>query len=223
MRSIPENDDIVVNGWSPRFAAAVKDVLDTEGGYVNHPNDPGGATNRGISLRFLKAEGRLDLDGDGILDFDLDFDGDLDGADIRKLTKQDAKVLYFRCFWEKLGLDGLPLPLGEMVFDQAVNGGRSAGVRILQQAINDCLRRGGASAPAQISDDGVLGSKTIQAMNWVLQSDRLGINALIFTYRKAAATRYIALSERNPKLRVFLEGWLTRASNLGRDYLVSRA
>lgn len=215
MRSNPE-DEIVVNGWSPRFAAAVKNVLDTEGGFVDHPNDPGGATNRGISLRFLKAEGKLDLDGDGILDFDLDFDGDLDRADIRKLFKQDAKVLYFRCFWDRLKLDALPPPIGEMVFDQAVNGGRSAGVKLLQRAINACLRRGGDSAPAHIGEDGVIGLETIHAMNWVIHWRRLGTSALAMSYREAAAQRYVDLAARNPKLRVFLKGWLRRAHELGR-------
>lgn len=216
MRSIPDNNDIVVDGWSPRFAAAVENVLNVEGGYVNHPNDPGGPTKRGISLRFLKAEGKLDLDGDGILDFDLDFDGDLDGADIRKLTPQDARVLYFRCFWDRLGLDALPRPLGEMVFDQSVNGGRAAGVKLLQRAINSCLRRGGNTAPLPIVEDGILGTRTIQAMNWIIHWARLGTPALAMAYRDAAARRYVELADRNPKLRVFLNGWLRRADGLGR-------
>ena len=214
MRSGTDNE-IIVDGWSPRFAAAVKNVLDTEGGYVNHPNDPGGATNRGISLRFLKAEGKLDLDGDGILDFDLDFDGDLDGADIRKLTPQDAKVLYFRCFWDRLKLDALPPPLGEMVFDQAVNGGRSAGVRLLQLAINASLEVAGDAAPGMVEVDGQLGVQTKNALNWIVLRRTLGIGMLAQAYRDAAARRYQGLALRNPKLRVFLKGWLRRADELG--------
>ena len=215
MRSIPD-DEIVVDGWSPRFAVAVKHVVKIEGGFVDHPNDPGGATKHGISLRFLKAEGMLDFDDDGVLDFDLDFDGDLDGADVRKLSEQDAKLLYHRCFWDKLGLDALPRPLGEMVFDQAVNGGRSAGVKLLQRAINACLRRGGDTAPERIAEDGTLGAHTIQAMNWVIRWGRLGTSALVMAYRDAAAKRYVELADRNPKLRVFLNGWLRRAHELGR-------
>ena len=88
-----------------RFAAVVRHVLGIEGGHSNDAADRGGETNFGISLRFLKAEGRLDLNGDGIADYDLDMDGDIDGADIRLLSPDDAVALYRRCFWDRLGLD----------------------------------------------------------------------------------------------------------------------
>lgn len=209
------DDPILVNGWSPRFARAVEHVLKTEGGFVDHPRDPGGATKYGISLRFLKAEGNFDLDNDGLRDFDLDFDGDIDGQDVRKLTLQDARFLYHRCFWQQLQCDNLPPPIGEMVFDQAVNGGRSAGVKLLQQAINACLAKA-ASAPFEIPVDGVIGNDTLQAMNWVVRWNSLGTPALISEYRAAAKRRYQLLVQRNPKLQVFLKGWLRRAEGLGR-------
>lgn len=212
------DDPIVVNGWSPRFSRAVADVLKTEGGYVDHPRDPGGATKYGISLRFLKVEGKLDLDGDGIADFDLDFDGDIDGADIRKLTLQQARVLYNRCFWQAAACDGLPPPIGEMVFDQAVNGGLNASKKLLQTAINICLAKSGGAltAPPEIAVDGVVGAQTLDAMTWIIRWNRLGTSALVVGYREAAAARYRDLVHRNPKLRVFLKGWLRRAANLGR-------
>lgn len=209
------DDPIVVDGWSPRFARAVEHVLKTEGGFVDHPRDPGGATKYGISLRFLKAEGNFDLDNDGLRDFDLDFDGDIDGQDVRKLTLQDARFLYHRCFWQQLQCDNLPPPIGEMVFDQAVNGGRLTGVKLLQQSINACLAKA-ASAPPQIPVDGVIGNDTLQAMNWVVRWGNLGTPALISEYRFAAQRRYQLLVRRNPKLQVFLKGWLRRAEGLGR-------
>ncbi|MFN3749239.1 MAG: glycoside hydrolase family 108 protein [Sphingorhabdus sp.] len=215
MRLNPE--EIIVNGWSKRFAQAVEHVLKIEGGFVDHPNDPGGATKYGISLRFLKAEGKIDMDGDGIADFDLDFDGDIDGIDIRNLTLQDARVLYHRCFWQAAQCDALPPPVGEMVFDQAINGGLHAARKMLQHAINDCLSRGGETAPDPVKVDGAIGPRTIEAMNWVVRWGRLGTNALVVAYREEARMRYIAIADRNPKLKVFLKGWLRRADQLGRS------
>ena len=61
-----------------RFDTAFRHLLGEEGGYVNHPADRGGATNWGISLRFLKAEGKIDANRDGRHDLDLDMDGDMD-------------------------------------------------------------------------------------------------------------------------------------------------
>jgi lysozyme family protein len=47
--------------------------------------------------------------------------------------------LYNRHFWEPLGCDALPMPLGEALFDQGVNGGLTAARKLLQRAINSCL------------------------------------------------------------------------------------
>ena len=55
---------------APRFTAAVARVLEHEGGFVDDPVDPGGATNWGISLRYLKKAGAVDANVDGWLDDD---------------------------------------------------------------------------------------------------------------------------------------------------------
>ncbi|MGQ4827438.1 glycosyl hydrolase 108 family protein, partial [Enterococcus faecalis] len=125
-------NEIVVNGYSPRFVAACSTVLAIEGGFVDDPKDHGGATKYGISLRFLLAEGTIDADHDGRADFDLDLDDDIDVDDIRMLRRSDATALYFRCFWQPLGGDTFPAPISEMMFDQAVNGGLVAARKLLQ-------------------------------------------------------------------------------------------
>jgi lysozyme family protein len=212
MPETPSPDPIVITAWSPRFLRAVETLLEIEGGYVNHPNDPGGATNHGISLRFLKSEGRIDLDHNGIADFDLDFDGDIDGADIRKLTRNDAKILYERCFWQPLRCDTLPRPLGEMMFDQAVNGGTAAAVRILQRAINLC-----GLAGVSVIADGKMGPRTEAAALFVIRYPAKGMPALVTAYREMAKARYRTLARENPQFKVFLKGWLRRADELGRS------
>lgn len=210
---------ITVEGYSARYAAAVAELLDIEGGFVDDPADRGGATKYGISLRFLKAEGAFDDDGDGVADFDLDMDGDIDGRDIRKLTRGDAIFLYLKKFWLPIGADQLPRPLGEAVFDQAVNGGAAAAKKLLQRAINQCLmeaQRVGASPPARLAIDGALGADTRAAVDWVLRYPGKGMPALIEAYRDAVRERYRAIVRRYPSQQRFLRGWLARAERLGR-------
>lgn len=210
-----KDPEIVASAWSPRFAAAVADVLRSEGGFVDDPADRGGATNFGISLRFLVAEGRIDLDADTRVDFDLDGDGDIDGQDIRRLTRGDAKYLYHRCFWRRIDADGLPRPIGEMLFDQGVNAGRSGAIRAFQRAVNRCLARA-ASAPPSIKVDGRIGARTIAAMNWIIHWGSLGMAALVDAFRAEVRLRYRDIAARNPSQKRFLKGWLARADRLGR-------
>jgi hypothetical protein len=99
----PSPDDILVQGYTTRYAAAAKKLLLIEGGFVDDPTDRGGTTKYGISLRFLAAAGAFDSDGDGIADFDLDMDGDIDGADVRKRRRHFRRA-------ERAVLGGITLP-----------------------------------------------------------------------------------------------------------------
>lgn len=211
-----ENSNIIVEGWTPRFAAAVARLRLTEGGFVNDPVDRGGATNHGWSLRSLVAEGRIDLDADGIADFDLDMDGDIDVADIRALTWGDARYLYHRCFWQRLEADSFPAPIGEMLFDQAVNGGLTAARKLLQRAINSCMVQYRVNLPP-LKIDGALGDMTRAALAAVIHVPAARMPAIIIAYRLAAAERYRAIVAANPAQKRFLAGWLNRAAALGRD------
>lgn len=219
----PDNNppsDIVVEGYSPRYASAVKKLLIEEGGLVDDPVDRGGITKYGISLRFLAADGAFDDDGDGKLDFDLDMDGDIDGQDIRLLTRANAVFLYNRCFWKPLGVESLPLPapIGEMVFDQGVNGGIVTSRKLLQRAINSSLM---LIPPKQctvsmLNVDGGIGDKTLTAMRFAINWPSMGIGGLTTSYRDAVRERYRAIARRYPKQQKYLNGWLARADRLGK-------
>ncbi|QPT08604.1 glycoside hydrolase family 108 protein [Sphingomonas paucimobilis] len=210
--------DIVVQAFSERYARAYKRVHDIEGGFVNDPKDRGGATKYGVSLRFLVHEGQIDIDGDGIADFDLDMDGDIDIDDIRALTPADARYLFHRCFWWPLKCDTWAAPIGEALFDQAVNGGLVAAAKMLQRSINSILvkRKGYNPIPDLLTVDGDLGDKTRSAFDSVLRLPGEGIASLIQSYRAVAADRYQAIVRRDPTQKRFLTGWLSRANNLGR-------
>lgn len=93
-----------------RFDAAFKALIDHEGGYVNHPKDPGGETQFGITKRSYPH------------------------LNIRDLTLDDARAIYRRDFWDRLQCDALPLAARFQVFDAAVNSGPGNAARWLQAA-----------------------------------------------------------------------------------------
>lgn len=214
----PSENEIIVLGYSQRYARAVRRLLIEEGGFVDDPADHGGTTKFGISLRFLASEGAFDADGDGQADFDLDGDGDIDGLDIRVLTRGDAIALYHRCFWLRLQAETFPAPIGEMMFDQAVNGGLQAARKLLQRAINNCLLLipGSKKGVALLKVDGAIGNATRDCLLQVLGWPGLGVEALATAYRDAVRERYRAIATRYPDQKRFLKGWLNRADRLGR-------
>ncbi|MFC0686422.1 glycoside hydrolase family 108 protein [Novosphingobium clariflavum] len=221
MAQEPTPNEITAIGYGPRYVAASDDVLGSEGGHVNDKLDKGGETNNGISLRFLASEGTFDDDGDGKLDFDLDMDGDIDGADIRLLTRGDARYLFYRCFWKPLDCESFARPIGEMLFDQGVNAGRTAAKKLLQRAVNTCLmeakaKMGSKTAPDLLKVDGGLGEKSRAAIIWVLQYPPQGMQAIILAYRAAVRERYRNIVARYPSQQRFLRGWLARAERLGK-------
>lgn len=93
------------------FEKAVEIVLEKEGGYVNHPNDPGGETNFGISKRAFPE------------------------VDIKNLTIGHAKHIYEMYYWHKVKAEGLPVSLRLVVFDCAVNQGPGFAARALQSCL----------------------------------------------------------------------------------------
>lgn len=201
--------------YSRRYMVAVSKLLGVEGGFVDDRADRGGATKYGISLRFLKAEGSIDHNHDGLKDFDLDMDGDIDGADVRNLTMSGAVGLYHRCFWEAENCEALPEPIGEMLFDQAVNGGLLAAKKLLQRAVNACAVH--IHGVARLKVDGGIGAKTLAAMAAVIDHPGIGIDGLAEAYREQARSRYRAIALADRSQRKFLKGWLNRADELGRD------
>lgn len=121
------------------FAAALAHVLEHEGGFVDDPDDPGGQTKHGISIRFA-----------GSIALDIDGDGDTDGEDIRALTPEYAANIYREHFWDKCKCDALPPALAFLVFDTGVNQGPRVAVTILQHAIG-------------VKTDGSIGPITLKA------------------------------------------------------------
>jgi lysozyme family protein len=98
------------------FEEALAHVLISEGGYSNHPSDPGGATRYGITYRTARAHGYK--------------------GSMRSLPLATAAKIYRDAYWDACRCDELPSPLRILVFDAAVNSGCSRSIRWLQEAMD---------------------------------------------------------------------------------------
>jgi len=97
-----------------------QDIVDREGGYVNDPDDPGGATKFGVTIHTMRRLG-LDLDRDGIVN----------EQDVRALSREQAVAIFVDHYFNRPRIADLPQKLQASVFDMYVNAGANA-VRILQ-------------------------------------------------------------------------------------------
>lgn len=202
--TVPNFRRPAARGWAgrdagDRFSICLERVFAHEGGFNNLKADRGGATNFGISLRFLQAEAAMNPRVRALLPA-----GPVTEHTVRRLTAETAASLYLWCFWMPCHCDALPAGVDGMVFDQAVNGGRTTGVRLLQRAINHA---GGGKTVLQ--EDGQIGPRTINAAATV---PFLKLRA---AFRAVAAERYRAIVDANPTQAKFLRGWLARAAALG--------
>lgn len=117
------------------FKAALPVILRHEGGYVDHPRDPGGATNLGVTIGTLS-----------------DWLGrPATKAEVKALTREKVAPIYRKNYWNVVRGDDLPYGVNLVTFDASVNSGPARGARWLQRAV-------GAKA------DGAVGEKTLAAV-----------------------------------------------------------
>lgn len=176
------------------FNAAHAHVMRWEGGFFDHPNDPGGVTNYGVSLMFLKG---LDL-----VEGDIDGDGDIDRDDVLKITKEQARAIFKRHFWDKPRAAELPPLVAMAYYDLAVNAGTGRAAIVLQEAIN-ALRPG---AIAKLAPN--VGPLTRRYAGMLAAEGREAELALAYLDRRE--NWYRRLAKARPKSAVFLLGWLNR-------------
>jgi type VI secretion system secreted protein VgrG len=168
------------------FDEAIKSVLVHEGGWCDYPEDPGGETNFGISMMFIRNQ--------GLTAKDLGL-ADMQPGCLRKLSLDTAKALYRKYFWDPFPYDKIDnYRIAAKLFDTAVNISPRNAHRMLQRVLGDDLKV-----------DGVLGPKTISATNAATP------DLLLASYCQAHADYYKALAARKPEMKIFLKGWLERA------------
>lgn len=179
------------------FEAAHAHVMKWEGGFFDHPNDPGGVTNFGVSLMFLK--------GLGLVEGDIDGDGDIDRADILAMTKETASDLFRRHFWDKPGADDLPPLVAVCFYDLAVNAGAGRSAKIVQEGINRYL-------PGSITElTPTLGPLTRKLAKDIAAAGNAPLLCEFILDERAAWYRRLARNK--PKSGVFLKGWLNRTED----------
>ncbi|GGL63947.1 holin-associated N-acetylmuramidase [Wenxinia marina] len=179
----------------PTVREITDDILAREGGYVNDPADPGGATNFGITIGTMRRLG-LDLDGDG----------QVTSADVRRLTRAQAADILMRHYYEQPRIAELPESVRASVYDAYVNSGANA-VRILQRLLNDMR--------IECEVDGAIGPQTIAA---AARAQEAAPDHFADAYGIARRNWYYALADRRPPLRKFARrrdggkgGWIDRA------------
>lgn len=115
------------------FDKSLTEVLRYEGGYVDHPRDPGGATNKGITRKTLARWRRVTPWWN------------LPKADVKALGHGEAGNIYKRLYWDVVRGNALPGGLDLALFDFAVNSGPATAVKTLQRILK--VRRDGALGP----------------------------------------------------------------------------
>ena len=119
---------------SSSYDAALARLLAHEGGYSNHPDDPGGPTNFGITIfdyrKYVKADAGAD--------------------DVRAMKLDEAKAIYRAKYWNALRCDELPAGLDYALFDYGVNSGVPRAARALQRLLG-------------VAADGIIGPVTLAA------------------------------------------------------------
>lgn len=164
-------------------------ILRWEGGFVNHPNDPGGATNMGVTIGTWKSQG-----------YDKDGDGDIDVADLKKITKEDATNMLKNNYWNRWFADqicnqAVANTLVDWVWLSGANG-----IKIPQRMMG-------------LKEDGIVGYVTLSALKESTNTSEKAKKFLEQLYK----VRYQFINDiirRNPRLEVFRKGWVNRMKNL---------
>lgn len=185
-----------------------EDIVDREGGFVNDPADPGGATNHGVTIHTLRRLG-LDLTGDGAVGV----------ADVRALSRTQAVEIFITHYYSRPRIGEIPGALQPSLFDMYVSAGANA-VKILQRL----LREMGFAVVV----DGVIGPQTIGAAEEAARPDPV---ALRDAYGVARRNYYFRLADQRPASRKYARtraggkgGWIKRAEAfLSKRYHLSAA
>lgn len=172
-----------------------EEIVEREGGFVDDPDDPGGATKYGVTIHTMRALG-LDLTGDGAINV----------SDVRAITRDMAVDLFIKHYYARPRIDLLPEVIQASVFDMYVNAGANA-VKILQRLLREM--------DYTVSVDGVLGPQTARAAEAAAEPDPV---VLRDAYGIARRTYYFRIADRRPASRKFARtraggkgGWIRRA------------
>lgn len=181
----------------PSIDQLIDALISREGGYSDHPDDQGGATNFGITEAVARAHG---------------YDGPM-----ALLPRQEAAAIYRRLYWLRPAFDQVarraPRIAAEL-FDTGANMGPGVASTFLQRALT-ALNRNGSDYP-DLAPDGRIGAATLAALDAFLALRRpTGETVLLRALEALQGERYLRLAEKRPANEAFLYGWL--ANRIGQE------
>lgn len=175
--------------------AIAEEIVAREGGYVNDPDDPGGATKFGVTIHTMRRLG-LDLDGDG----------SVTARDVQRLPRAKAVEIFVEHYFVRPRIADLPERIQASVFDMYVNAGGNA-VKILQRLL--------CQMGWKVAVDGAVGPQTIAAAR---AADAEAPAHFVDAYGIARRNYYYAIGDRRPASRKYARrrdggkgGWIARA------------
>lgn len=163
------------------------DIIEREGGYVNHPSDRGGPTKYGVTIKTLSQWQRRQATID----------------DVKAVDKKTAFKIFYRLFYERPNIDSLPLSIQPMLTDMAVNHGPKNTIHMLQDVLDTCGYNLGKL-------DGICGPKTAASAKTCWHQLGNDFIRMLVCRRKAF---YQAIAQNDPTQVVFLKGWINRAES----------
>lgn len=165
-------------------------ILSFEGGFVNHPNDNGHETNKGVTIATWKKQG-----------YDKDGDGDIDVDDLKLISDDDAVNVILRPhYWNRWKADQIKSQSLANILVDWVWGSGVSGIKIPQQLLG-------------VTADGIVGPKTLAALN--AQKPEAFFNLI----KNRREQFFNTIVKNNPSQKVFLKGWLRRLNSINFGYL----
>jgi lysozyme family protein len=170
--------------------ALIEDVIEREGGYVNHPADRGGPTNWGITEAVARRQGYV--------------------GDMRALPRRDAAAIYRRLYWFKPRFDAVSErapALAAELFDTGINMGTGTATAFLQRALNALNRE--AKDYSDLAVDRSIGPATLAALDAFLKKrGKAGQAVLLKAVEALQGAHYLNIAETRPSQEAFVYGWL---------------